>query len=110
MLNEEYEIKQDKNSKQNEISEELKNFKFFCHSECEFFPCHEVKKQGEFNCLFCYCPLYALGDGCGGNFIYNEKGIKDCTNCLIPHSPGGYEYVTERFSKIVDLIKKEQNI
>lgn len=109
-MSEEYEVKQEKTGKQSEPSEEPKNFKFFCHSECEFFPCHEVKKQEEFNCLFCYCPLYALGDGCGGNFTYNEKGIKDCTNCLIPHSPGGYEYVTEGFSKIVDLIKKEQNI
>lgn len=83
------------------------NFKFFSNKECEFFPCHKVKEPDQFNCLFCYCPLYALGDACGGNFVYTERGIKDCTNCMIPHQPGGYEYVTENFSKIVDLIKKE---
>ena len=47
---------------------ETENFKFFQHKTCEFFPCHDVKNEDTFNCLFCYCPLYALGDGCGGNF------------------------------------------
>lgn len=89
-----------------EKAEEPKNFKFFSHRECEFFPCHEGSDPRTFNCLFCYCPLYALGEDCGGKFRYTENGIKDCTDCRIPHSPGGYDYVTERFSKIVDLIKK----
>ena len=44
------------------------NFKFFQHRQCEFFPCHETEDEENFNCLFCYCPLYALGEGCGGNF------------------------------------------
>ena len=64
------------------------NFKFFSHKQCEYFPCHELKggkTEEDFNCLFCYCPLYALGEECGGNFTY-YKGVKDCTNCLIPHS------------------------
>lgn len=84
------------------------NFKFYSHRECEFFPCHKVKNEEEFNCLFCYCPLYALGEGCGGNFRYNEKGIKDCTRCTIPHTRGGYDYVTERFQQIVDLAAKAE--
>ena len=86
---------------------ETENFKFFQHKECEFFPCHKVKDESSFNCLFCYCPLYALGDRCGGNFRYNEKGIKDCTNCGIPHSKGGYDYVIEHFNDIVELVRKE---
>ncbi len=89
-----------------ELKQEPKNFRFFSHKECEFFPCHEVKDTEQFNCLFCYCPLYALGKDCGGKFIYNE-GVKDCTNCLIPHSPGGYDYVTGKFSKIVDFMKSQ---
>ena len=40
---------------------EGKQYSFFCHKECEFFPCHETKDPENFNCLFCYCPLYALG-------------------------------------------------
>ena len=61
------------------------NFKFFSHRQCEYFPCHQLKggmAEEDFNCLFCYCPLYALGEDCGGNFTY-YKGVKDCTDCLI---------------------------
>lgn len=86
---------------------ETENFKFFQHRACEFFPCHEVKNSDEFNCLFCYCPLYALGEGCGGNFNYTDNGVKDCSGCTIPHSPGGYDYVMDRFSDIVELSKRK---
>ena len=89
-----------------EQNQEAKKFKFFSHKECEYFPCHKVKDEESFNCLFCYCPLYALGPGCGGKFKYGESGIKDCSDCLIPHSPGGFEYIMERFSKISDLAKQ----
>ena len=37
------------------------NYKFINHRKCEFFPCHETSDEDGFNCLFCYCPLYALG-------------------------------------------------
>lgn len=89
-----------------EQNQEAKKFKFFSHKECEYFPCHKVKDKETFNCLFCYCPLYALGPECGGNFKYGESGIKDCSDCLIPHSPGGFEYIMERFPKISDLAKQ----
>mgnify|MGYP003372317598 CR=1 FL=1 len=49
---------------------EGKHFSFYSHKECEFFPCHETKDTENFNCLFCYCPLYALGSKCGGNYKY----------------------------------------
>lgn len=83
------------------------NYKFINHSKCEFFPCHKTDKPEEFNCLFCYCPLYALGDSCGGNFKYTEGGIKDCSDCMIPHSKGGYEYISRNFDRIVEMVKKE---
>lgn len=80
---------------------------FFQNRSCEYFPCH--KGAGEdFNCLFCYCPLYALGDRCGGSFRYTEKGIKDCSNCLLPHSPGGYDYILKNFGRISDLAKENR--
>ena len=85
---------------------ETENFKFFQHKTCEFFPCHDVKNEDTFNCLFCYCPLYALGDGCGGNFKYTENGIKDCSGCGLPHSPGGYDYIMGKFGEIIELVKK----
>jgi len=81
------------------------NFKFFQHRNCEFFPCHEVKNDAEFNCLFCYCPLYALGENCGGNYKYLENGTKDCTNCKIPHSPKGYDYIMSKYGEIMEIAK-----
>ncbi len=78
---------------------------FFQNTDCEYFPCH--KGAGEnFNCLFCYCPLYALGAQCGGNFRYTDQGVKDCSHCLIPHSTGGYDYIIRNFSKVAELAKQ----
>ncbi len=66
--------------------------KFFQNRKCKYFPCHVVDNKRDFNCLFCYCPLYSLGDNCGGNFKYLKNGVKDCSDCNIPHSKNGYEY------------------
>lgn len=83
------------------------NYKFFSHRDCEYFPCHKTNDPDNFNCLFCYCPLYALGEQCGGNFRYTEKGVKDCTNCLIPHQRQNYAYITGKFSDIMEVAKKK---
>ncbi len=73
---------------------------FFSNRACQFFPCHKVNDPDSFNCLFCYCPLYMLGDKCGGKFTYTSKGIKNCTNCTIPHAPKAAEYIYRRFADI----------
>ena len=80
---------------------EGKHYSFFQNTECEYFPCHRIADPSRFNCLFCYCPLYMLGPGCGGNFTYNEKGIKVCTDCVIPHLPENYGRITEKYAEIV---------
>ena len=85
---------------------ETENFKFFQHKECEFFPCHKTDDEENFNCLFCYCPLYAFGEKCGGNFKITEGGIKDCSDCLVPHKRKNYDYIGSRFKEIVELTKK----
>ena len=81
----------------------MKNcYSYFENKECEYFPCH--KKEGDFfNCLFCYCPLYSMGDKCGGNFLYTDDGIKDCSHCLLPHGEDGYDHI---ISKCPELYKK----
>lgn len=76
------------------------SYKFFCNKECEYFPCHKVESPDDFNCLFCYCPLYALGKECGGNPTFLENGVKDCSNCTFPHKKQNYE-------KIINAMKKE---
>ena len=78
---------------------------FFKNTECKYYPCHKNANADDFNCLFCYCPLYALGERCGGNYRYTERGIKDCTACLLPHSKGGYEYIIKAFPRIAELAK-----
>ena len=82
---------------------------FFQNRECEYFPCHDGPAD-RFNCLFCYCPLYALGRKCGGGFRYLENGVKDCSGCLIPHSPGGYDYILSKFPEIAALAEKNREI
>lgn len=85
-----------------------KKYSFFCHKKCECFPCHETKDPENFNCLFCYCPLYVLGDRCGGNFRYTEKGIKDCTACGLPHKRENYGYIIGKYSEIMELAKRKE--
>ncbi len=84
-----------------------RRYAFFSHKECEFFPCHKVKDESRFNCLFCYCPLYALGDKCGGNFSYTDSGFKDCSKCLFPHIPENYDKIMERYADIVKIAARK---
>ena len=80
---------------------------FFQNKDCEYFPCHKGANADSFNCLFCYCPLYALGDNCGGNCTYTENGIKDCSACLIPHRKENYNRITEKAGEIIALVQKK---
>ena len=86
-----------------------KHYSFFQNKECEYFPCHNGVDEQFFNCLFCYCPLYMLGKDCGGNPIYTEQGIKDCSNCQIPHDSRNYGMITGKFSQIIDKMKEERS-
>ena len=80
--------------------------RFFQNRDCEHFPCHEGIAEEDFNCLFCYCPLYMLGKQCGGQFFYTEKGVKSCKNCIYPHQKENYEQITGRFPDIKAMIKR----
>ena len=77
-----------------------KRFSFFSHTACEYFPCHSGVPAEEFNCLFCYCPLYALGKECGGNFVILENGVKDCSDCTVPHRKENYEKIIEKIKAV----------
>ena len=92
-------------SDQNRIEWEGKHFSCFTNRACEYFPCHEGVEPESFNCLFCYCPLYALGDRCGGSFTYLENGIKDCSNCLKPHRKENYDRIMEKMPALLELAK-----
>ena len=83
---------------------ENKHYSFTQNRDCEFFPCHTGVPEEEFNCLFCYCPLYALGRHCGGNCVFTKSGIKDCGNCTLPHKRNSYGYINRRFGELTKLI------
>ena len=69
--------------------------KFFMNTDCQYFPCHD--REEDFNCLFCYCPMYTYKD-CLGNPTYKEskgKIIKVCTKCSFPHDPDHYDAIMQ---------------
>lgn len=85
----------------------MPNYDFFQHKSCEYFPCHKTSHPEGFSCLFCYCPLYALGDQCGGSFTYTPSGIKDCSKCLRPHRRENYGDICRHMSAVLELARKK---
>lgn len=83
------------------------SFRFFQNKECKYFPCHTTENIDGFNCIFCYCPLYMLKEECGGRFIY-KNGVKNCTNCLLPHKYDGYDYINEKLRTYIYNGKSEE--
>lgn len=84
----------------------MNNYTFYANKECEYYPCHKMPEGEELNCLFCYCPLYALGKECGGNYTITDKGVKNCSGCTVCHGRDGYSHVREKISMITELAKK----
>lgn len=87
----------------------MANYDFFQNRECEYFPCHQGADPESFSCLFCYCPLYALGESCGGNLTYTEHGIKDCSACLKPHRRENYGKIMEKIPQIMEMAKRKED-
>ena len=83
--------------------------RFFSNRACPHFPCHAGADREDFNCLFCYCPLYALGPDCGGAPAYTPSGVKDCSGCLLPHTPAGYEHILGRCACVAALARRKDD-
>lgn len=65
--------------------------RFYSNYTCKYFPCHKTDSE-QFNCIFCYCPMYYL-HACLGKPKYMQSGgstIKDCTECDYSHRPENY--------------------
>ena len=73
---------------------------FFQNTDCEYFPCHHGLGRASFSCLFCYCPLYAWNERCGGDYTINEKGYKDCSTCLFPHKKENYPCMMDKIRQM----------
>ena len=81
------------------------SYRFFENPKCKYFPCHKGLKN--FNCLFCYCPLYSM-ENCPGSPKYIEASgrmVKECTNCTFPHQPESYDVIIQ----ILEKIKENKN-
>ena len=87
----------------------MRHYSFFTNRECEYFPCHKDADPEDFNCLFCYCPLYVLGDRCGGDFYYRENGRKVCTRCTFPHKRDNYDTIVSRCKEIVAIMAFQED-
>ena len=85
----------------------MAHYDFFQNKECEYFPCHAGADKETFSCIFCYCPLYCLGDKCGGSFTYLENGIKDCSHCLVPHRKENYDKIMKKMGLVMELAKRK---
>ena len=86
----------------------MANYDFFQNRKCEYFPCHQGVDPEDFNCLFCYCPLYALGDKCGGSFTYTDSGNKACSRCLRPHRRENYSKIMDKMPAVLEIAKKNR--
>lgn len=84
----------------------MDGYRFFQNRQCEYFPCHRDVDEKDFNCLFCYCPLYALGRRCGGQCGYTAEGHKDCSACAFPHRRSSYDAVLSRYSDIMAVVAR----
>ena len=84
----------------------MSNSEYFQNTSCEYFPCHKGVDTEDFSCMFCYCPLYSLGDQCGGNFTYTRSGVKDCSNCVRPHKKQNYGEIVDKLALVTELVKK----
>lgn len=85
----------------------MDNYKFMQNINCEYFPCHYITNTENFNCLFCYCPLYSYKN-CGGQYKILKNNIKDCSTCLIPHNKNNYDFIIKKLQIIQNkLIKGE---
>ena len=52
--------------------------------------------------------IYARGIKCGGNFKYTPHGIKDCSNCILPHiKEVGYAHIQKKMLEVIEIVQQE---
>lgn len=95
------------------------SYRFFANKACKYYPCHEGME--EFNCLFCYCPLYGR-ERCPGNPEYilkKETGkdggeyvrkIKSCMNCTFPHDAKNYDVMMQFLENTGEREKEKKQL
>ena len=84
----------------------MKSYQYFNHQQCEYYPCHKGLEDKQFNCMFCYCPLYRVDCPGNPNYIVGQNGtkIKDCSSCVFPHIPENYNVIMEYLARHEELV------
>ena len=80
---------------------EGKEYSYFSHKKCEFFPCHKNADPDDFKLSVLLLPAICLGEKCGGNFRYTERELKTAQNCMLPHKRKNYGYVTGKYQELL---------
>lgn len=78
------------------------SFNYFSNRKCKYFPCHKMNPD-EFNCLFCFCPVYFAI--CPGTPEYIEKDgstFKSCIDCEYPHKAENYAAIIECLTSMLN--------
>lgn len=87
------------------------SFDFNQNRGCRYYPCHPGADPESFNCKHCYCPLYFVyWLDCGGTYEILPSGIKDCTPCLLPHSPSGHAHVVSKLKDWFERLSKTEDV
>ena len=76
----------------------------------EYFPCHKRADRDNFNCLFCYCPLYVLGIAAEGSFRIFPTGIRTAVNVCTRIYGRIMKKITGRYSEILAAIRHTGDI
>mgnify|MGYP000338004022 CR=1 FL=1 len=88
---------------------ETERYKFFSHTACEFYPCHDMP-EGELNCLFCFCRCIAWVANAGATSATWASGgdIKDCSACTVPHRRENYDYIMAQFERVKAIASEQR--
>ncbi len=63
-----------------------KEYAYFSHRSCEYFPCHPGADPENFNCLFCYCPSICWGTGAAARSLTWQAASRIAAPACIPTS------------------------
>ena len=83
------------------------DFNHYQNTDCRYFPCHDTVPREDFNCLFCYCPLYFIE--CDGNYVMENYG-KDCSKCTRNHDKDSWKFIVSRLRTYMDIKVKFSRI
>jgi Zn-finger protein len=75
--------------------------------DCNYYPCHDGIIEEEYQCEFCFCPIYPCNiEKTGGKIISGRDGsqIWDCSDCIIVHEKENFNKIKKGLHNIIQEI------